>query len=145
MAQEKPFTALEVAIGLGVPPGRQREDVAKAVRDFVRRGEIIELAPDQRRKRKKKRFLYNHEWRKKQKGVLNRRIFKAMYVCGSFTVSEVVRLTGLKRDWVDRLVPRLRKSGFIIPVARRLCAHGAGAERIYHIPDRDRFRLEVLR
>jgi len=141
------FTAADLYRAIGVTNDQEREVVYKALRDFRRRGEVILLPPDRRRADagRVNRYRYNNAWRRKERGEIRPVICKAMYVSGTWSVSDIVRLTGLRRDWIDRVVNQLRASGHIIQVGRRLCAHGAGAERIYHIPDRGRFRLEVMR
>lgn len=91
------------------------------------------------------RYAYNRGWRRVHKGVLSRRIYKAMYVAGQFAVTDILRLAEAPgRNQVDKITRRLRREGHLQPVGRRLCAHGAGAETIYHIGDRDRFRREVM-
>jgi len=139
------FTAADLYRALGVVG--DRDTVRKALRDFVRRGEVILLPPDRRRADagRVNRYRYHRAWRTAQKGSMKPRIYKAMYVSGTWAVTDIVRLTDLSRDWIDRVVHQLKASGHIAQVGRRLCAHGAGAERVYHIPDRVRFRFEVMR
>ena len=145
-AQNRPFTKRDVYIGLGIDDPADRATLRNAVPDFLHRGEIWLAPPDRRIRRQNiNRYVYNSAWQGAQKGALKPRIFKAMYVSGIFAVTDIVRLTDQKRDWVDRIVKMLRRSGHLAIVGRRLCAHGAGAEAIYHVADRDRFRLEVMR
>jgi hypothetical protein len=73
-----------------------------------------------------------------------------MRVSGTFAVTDIVRLCTrpdeeMNREWIDKIVRRLRRSGHLAIVGRRLCAHRAGAEALYHVTDRDKFRLEVMR
>lgn len=144
---DAPFSKRDVYLGIGITDSAARARCRNAVADFERRGEIVLLPPDRRRADagRVNRYRYNASWQAAQKGTLKPRIFKAMYVSGSFAVTDIVRLTNLKRDWIDRAIKGLVGHGYVTMIGRRLCAHGAGAERVYHIPDRDRFRLEVLR
>ncbi len=144
--RQRPFTVLEICGALEIPPGRERARVNHAVEDAVRRGELVPLPPDRRNRNPARRYLYNPGWHRVNKGLLQRRICKAMYVSGTWAVTDIVRLAEApSRDWVDRIVRRLRDEGLVRPVGRRVCAHGIGTEAVYHLADRDRFNLEVLR
>ena len=160
-AQERPFTKRDVYLGLGIASPADRATLRNAIPDFARRGEIILQPPDKRNRRQDiNRYAYNAAWRSAQKGSLSPRIFKAMYVSGTFAVTDIQRLVSgtaedmgadLKsipissRAWIDRIIRRLRRSGHLAIVGRRPCAHGAGAEALYHVANRDKFRLEVMR
>jgi hypothetical protein len=140
--QRKPFTAGMVADALDTLPGAARGRVRNALGDFVARAEVFPA----KRIRGQIFYAYNRAWHRVHKGLLNRRIFKAMYVSGQFTVADIQRLAEAPdRSWVDKVSRTLKKDGLIRSVGRRPCAHGIGAEIIYHIPDRDRFRLEVMK
>jgi hypothetical protein len=144
--QIRPFTKRDVYIGLGIEDPAERSTLRNAVPDFEVRGEIILQPPDKRiRRQDVNRYRYNNAWKGGQKGSLQPRIYKAMYVSGTFAVTDIQRLCDQDRDWIDRIVRRLRRSGHLAIVGRRLCAHGAGAEALYHVTDRDKFRLEVMR
>jgi hypothetical protein len=160
-AQTRPFTKRDIYLGLGIERPADRDTLRNAVPDFARRGEIILQPPDKRnRGQDVNRYLYNSDWKGAQKGSIKPRILKAMYVCGTFAVTDIQRLVGTgstdmgtdlksvpisSRAWIDRIVRGLRRAGHISIVGRRPCAHGAGAEAIYHVADRDKFRLEVMR
>lgn len=149
---ERRFTVTELCAALEIPEGAVHQKVANALWDFEQRGEIMHYDVHQAGKRRRRdtpnlrHYLYKTDWHAELKGHLNKKIYKAMYVSGDFTVTDIQRLTGLQeRCWLDRIVPRLRAEGHIQPIQRRRCAHGAGAETVYHIVDRDRFKLEVMR
>jgi hypothetical protein len=158
-AQTRPFTRRDVYIGLGIDDIAQRATLRNAVPDFERRGEILLQPPDKRIRRENlKRYRYNAAWKSPEKGALKPRIFKAMYVSGTFAVTDIQRLVSNSgntvrqgdpmistRAWIDKVVRTLRRSGHLAIVGRRLCAHGAGAEVLYHVANRDKFRLEVMR
>jgi len=145
-AQKRPFTKRDVYIGLGIESPADRSTLRNAVPDFARRGEIILQPPDKRNRRQDiNRYLYNPAWRGAQKGAIKPRILKAMYVSGQFAVTDIQRLCDQDRAWIDRIVRGLRRTGHISVVGRRPCAHGAGAEALYHVANRDKFRLEVMR
>ena len=150
-AQTQPFTAGQVCDGIGVSRGAEHARVRNTLGDFEDRGEILRQPPDKRMRLPLNRYRYNRAWQGGKDGVIKSRIFKAMYVSGTFAVTDLVRLCQrsdekeLTRAWTDKVVRRLRRAGHIANVGRRLCAHGAGAEALYHVADRDKFRLEVMR
>lgn len=154
--KERRFSMQQLIDALDIPAGPHnkvtpRQRVANALYDYERRGEIesytIRVSKWRRTELTDERqYLYIPDWHAELKGKLNRKIYKAIYVSGEFAVTDIQRLTGLKdRDWLDRIIPKLRKSGYIQPIRRRHCAHGAGVEHIYHLTDRDRFKMEFLR
>ena len=148
-AQKRPFQQRDIYLALGITDTSERNSVYKAVRDFKRRGEVVQLPPDKRNRRQNTRYRYAQGWKGSQAGSVRPRIYKAMYVAGTFTANDIIRLCqrpgeSVSRDWIDKIIRRLRKSGYLNQVGRRPCAHGAGAESIYHVTDRDRFRLEVM-
>lgn len=138
----RPFSRMDLYVALGIAPGAERERVARALHDFLKRREVVP-APDGRVKRM--RYRYNAAWRRGTKAGLRAKILKAMYFSGTFAVTDIRRLAGTeKRNYADKIARRLLREGFLRVVGRRPCAHGAGAERLYHIVNRDRFRLEVM-
>lgn len=140
---ERRFTIQQLCIALAIPPGDMHQKVAVALRDFERRGEIKSYL---NKKHNRRQYLYNKEWRRGLWGSQNQRIFKAMYVSQSFTVTDIQRLAGIgERDGIDKMIRLFRKIGHLQQIARRHCAHGAGAENIYHITNRDRFKLEIMK
>lgn len=145
---QRRFTVEQMCNALLVPTGKDHQNVSKTLGDFVRRGEVqvCQTTKRNRRQLKVRQFIYVGDWRKELKGRLNRKIFKAMYVSGNFAVTDIQKLTGLEdRCWIDKTVRQLKKDKYIKQISRRLCAHGSGAEAVYHIVDRDKFRLEVMR
>lgn len=143
--QTRPFTKRDVYIALGIESPADRAVLRNAVPDFERRGEIILQPPDKRNRRQDiNRYRYNQKWKGGQKGSKSPRIFKAIYVSGTFAVTDIQRLCDLERSWVEKTVRRLKREGHLAIVGRRLCSHGAGAEALYHVADRDKFRIEVM-
>lgn len=147
--RQRRFTACQISDALEIPHGEPRQSVHNVLWDFLSRGELTYVKDRLKHPYKtlleERYFLYVHDWRKVLRGSLNRKIFKAMYVSGAFAATDIQRLTGLDRAWIDKLIIRLRKEGHIQIIRRRRCAHGAGAENIYHVINRDRFKLEVMR
>ena len=146
---QRRFSVEQMCDALAVPTGRDHQNVARTLGDFVRRGEVTVCETKKHNRRQPARmvrqYLYLGDWRKILKGKLNRKIYKAMYVSGEFAVTDLQRLTGLQdRAWLDKITRRLKKDGQLQQVRRRLCAHGAGAEKVYHIVNRDKFKLEVM-
>ena len=99
------FRPRQVAEALGIPPGPEREKVARALKDFRDRGEVVRL-PDGR-------YRYvGGELRYGQKPRFKLRIARAIYYQGTFTVAEVARLSQAKPDTVRRFIHRYAK-GFV--------------------------------
>jgi hypothetical protein len=146
---QRRFTVPQICEALCVQTGEQHQQVAQALGDFVKRGEVASYLDKRNRRqsgRVSRKYLYTQDWRKELKGKLNRKIFKAMYVSQNFAITDLQRLTGLQdRAWLDKLTRRLKKDGHIQQISRRLCAHGAGAEAVYNIVNRDKFKLECMK
>ena len=136
------FYMRELCEALCVPTGDERQKARMALYDFVARGEVIFRV---NRKRKRRHYLYNLKWCKAQKGKINKKMFKAMYVSATFAVTDIQRLAGIEdRNWIDKKMRWLKKEGYLQQVGRRLCAHGSGAEKLWRVADRDRFKLELM-
>lgn len=142
MAQQKrPFSAMQVNVALKLAPGWERDQGSKALRDFVRRGEIS-IAPN---KNGDRLYLYNKAWKASGKGTIKPKVLKAIYVSNIFTVNDVQRLSeAADRSHLDKIIKKLVSDGFLRIVGRQICGHGAGAERQYHVVNREKFRLELL-
>lgn len=127
------------------PPGHERELIAKALYDFVKRGEVLVITTEHHAKGTK--YRYASDWVAKTKQPLKKsRIYRAMYVSTTFAVSDVQRLAGTtSRSLLDKTAKRLVDGGFLHVVGFRSCDQGPGKEKLYHIPDRTRFKLEVQR
>lgn len=140
---QRRFTMSQICQALGAGAGKEREAVIKALADFAARDEVAVYWNAQQNLRQ---YLYMEDWHAVLKGHINRKIYKAMYISNDFAVTDVQRLTGLQeRDYIDKLISKLRAGGHLAVIGRRLCAHGAGAENIYHVAHRDKFKLEVMR
>jgi hypothetical protein len=140
---QRRFSVDQLCKALCVTAGEEHQKIANALYDFEQRGELVGYLSQ---KHKRRQYLYVQDWKRVLRGHLNRKIFKAMYVANTFAVTDIQRLTGVQeRDYLDKLVRQLKKDGYLQPIQRRRCAHGAGAENIYHIVHRDKFKLEVMR
>ncbi len=140
---QRRFTANQICEALCAPTGAARQTITNALHDFKARGELVGCYSARHSRRQ---YLYVQDWRAELKGKLNRKIHKAMYISEDFAVTDILRLTGLQeRAYIDKIVRQLRKDGHIQAIQRRPCAHGAGAETIYHVVNRYRFKLEVMR
>jgi len=147
--RNRPFTGRMICDGLGAETWAERLKIHNAVPDFLRRGEIVEHIPVHPPKRKRrqnvKRYKYNHSWRRVQKGKNKAKILKAMYVSSTeFAASDIERLSEAGRNHVSRIIKSLVIDGTVTIVGRRTCAAGVGAENLYNIPNRERFRVEVM-
>jgi hypothetical protein len=137
------FTVEQLCTELDVKAGSEHQKVRNALGDFEKRGEITSRY---NRKHNRRQYYYNHNWRKAKKGTQNQKIFKAMYVSQSFAVTDIQRLAGEEdRCWIDKIVRHLKKDGLLQKISKRLCAHGAGSEAVYHIVNRDKFKLENMK
>lgn len=145
---QRRFTVQQICHALNITIAKQHQAVANALTDFIKRGEIESCLYKTKRGRLTpiRQYVYVLDWKKELKGKINKKIFKAMYVSQTFSVTDLQRLTGItERNWFDKLIQRLVKDGHIQQVQRRFCAHGAGAENVYHITDRDKFNKEMMR
>ena len=140
---QRRFTIRQICEELAIPPGYKHQKVTNALYDFEKRGEVESYFSE---KCNRRQFVYNRSWHKAKKGTSNQKIYKAMYVSATFAVTDIQRLSGVKeRDWIDKIVRRLKKNGYLQQISRRLCAHGAGAEKIYRLTNRDKFKLELMK
>ena len=136
------FTIPQICAELGIQPGKEHQRVCNTLLEFCRRGEVEYRL---NKKCNRRQYYYNFAWREAKKGKFNQKIYKAMYVSNSFAVTDIQRLAGVKdREWIDKLVKQLKRAGHLQQVGRRLCAHGAGAEKIYRVVNRDIFKLEMM-
>ena len=147
---QRRFTIDQICEALAFMTAKQHQAVANALTDFITRGELISYFNKRTGGRSPLRvtrqYIYVFDWHKVLKGKINKKIFKAMYVSQTFAVTDLQRLTGItERNYFDKVIRQLKKDGYITQVQRRLCAHGAGAENVYHITDRDKFNQEMMR
>jgi hypothetical protein len=139
---QRRFTIGQICEALAISKGCQHQKAANALYDFERRGEISSRF---NQKHNRRQYLYNSEWCKEKRGKQNQKIYKAMYVSQSFAVTDIQRLSGVMiRASIDKIVRNLKGDGYLQQIGRRLCAHGAGAEKIYHVVNRDKFKLEMM-
>jgi len=140
---ERRFTTREMVEPLSISTSDVRAKLRDALKDFIARGEVKVLIY---KKCKRRQYIYIHDWRKDLNGVLNKKIFKAMYVSNNFAVTDIQRLTGIKdRHYLDRITRKIKKEGHLQQIQRRRCIHGAGTENILHIVNRDKFKLECMK
>jgi len=68
-----------------------------------------------------------------------------MYISAmEFAASDIERLSGAGRNHVEKIIKSLVTDGDLIIVGRRTCSAGVGAEHLYNIANRDRFKIEVM-
>jgi hypothetical protein len=136
-ARPRPGVALYGALGMEHGPARQ--GINQALRDFERRGEITRTPSGL--------IKYNHAWKRADPSPLKDKILRAMYVQGaSFASTDIRRLVAeAEKSYVEKTIRRLLRNGYLLRVGRRLCGHGSGAEWLYNIPNRVRFRIDVMR
>lgn len=147
MSAEKGFfTATALCNALGLETEKSRAQAVTALRDFLKRNELLLIRYEEKRNRRQPAALYqyNPRWHSKRESKSTKKIYKAMYVQGIFSGSDLVRLSEAFRTRVDEAIRRLRKEGIISRVGRRRCVNSTSVENLYNIPDRDRFRREVM-
>lgn len=132
--QQRDFSPAQVANGLGLPHGKERDSLRNAVSNFFQRGEII--------RGKGGKYKYNHTWRRIDDSPVRDRVLKAAYVYGKpFTASDLQRLAGVPdKNYVQKILRRLAARGEIVRVAK-----DKGNYLIYRIADRERYRREVMK
>jgi hypothetical protein len=145
--RKKPWTSMEICEGVGAVLVQERSRVRIDIVDFIARGEISLAGRTVKRNRRQNLYTYNPAYRLNSRaGALKKRIYKAMYVSvEAFALSDIQRLANAPgRSYLDKMIGPLKAAGQVQVVGRRHCAHGAGAEKLYQIVNRDRFRLEVM-
>lgn len=143
--QSKAFDKKKVSLAF---PDVGRNRICAAIFDCVKRKELTPVTKYNRRhsstKKADRRYLYNRNWEKANRGAFNKRICKAMYVSGSFVAADIQRLAGVPDSgWVHKVLRALKKDGLVQQISRRACAHGIGMEAVWHVQDRDRFKIET--
>lgn len=131
-------------------PELTRARINSAITDCLKRKELIPVTkynpPHKRRaygRQTSTKYLYNRDWKRANKGTLNKKICKAMYVTGQFVAADIQRLAGVPdTGWVQKVLRQLKKAGLVQQIGRRVCAHGAGAEAVWHVVERDKFKIE---
>jgi len=123
----------------GMEHGQARQILRRVLRDFEARGEIARTPSGL--------IKYNHAWKRSDKSPLKDKMLRAMYVQNrDFASTDIRRLVpDAEKTHVEKTIRRLLADGHLQRVGRRLCAHGIGAEWLYIIPDRVRFRMDVMR
>lgn len=140
---QRRFTIAQMCTALNISEGKDHQAASCTLTDFIHRGEVESYTTA---KHNRRQFIHVDDWKKVLKGKINKKVYKAMYVSQTFAVTDLCRLTGIKdRNYFDKVVRQLKRDNYITQVQRRLCSHGAGAENVYHITDRDKFKLELMR
>jgi len=119
--------------------GQASQSLKRALKDFEARGEITRTPSGL--------IKYNHAWRRADKSPLKDKMLRAMYVQNrDFSSTDIRRLVAdAEKSHVEKTIRRLLADGHLHRVGRRLCGHGIGAEWLYNISDRVRFRVDVMR
>ena len=146
--QAKPFTALDVSVGLGVPPGKEREKVSMVIRDFTRRGEIVPEAEKRIRRQNLWRYRYNRDWKPDRPARLAEKAYKAMRLISfkeGFALADIEKSTGQGRNYIDKLAKDLLKAGHLRKEGYRRRTGSYGREAVYRVVNTDRFLIEVMK
>jgi hypothetical protein len=121
---------------LGRPPGQERQKAMSSLHEFFKRGEILQTPTG--------RIKYNHAWKRAGNAPLKAKILKAIYISSGFSSPDIRRLVDADKSHVEKTIRKLHRDGHLVMVGRRRCAHGAGAEGLYNMSDRTKFRVEVM-
>jgi len=143
--RQDPYTAEDIFDALELASGQSKRRVRQAVQDFAARGEVFPDGYSVQQNRRQPLYRYNAAWQRGNRAVMMPKIHKAIYVAGTFSSRDIARLSEADHQWVQEIIRKLRKDGMIARVGRRVPAKGTGVEDLYNIPNRDRYRMEVLR
>ena len=99
----KAFIPREVAEALGIPPGKEREKVGIALKDFRKRGEVVRLPNG------KYRYIGGELKHGCPKPRFKLRIAKAIYFQKVFTLTEIAALAEANYWTVQRFIARNRE------------------------------------
>ena len=131
-AYARPFTLRRVCIDLEVTPGPDRQQVRRALRDFVLRSEIYPIGNG--------KYRYKAAYRLGARpSPLRQRIFKAMYVSNKFTVCDIELLSHGDRNYINKVIRGLTAAGYLARTGKV-----QGNEWQYRIVNRDKFHVEVM-
>ena len=138
------FTSGEMCEVLGYESPALRASARAILYGFEKRGEVSAWWA-YRHARRYYIYLRGRAGSRKGSGKVCQRILKAIYVAGTFTVADIIRLGGIKKPkWADRVVRRLAAEGYLQKVGRRHGAGGKGAANIWRVIDRDNFKTELM-
>jgi hypothetical protein len=142
----KPFTPVQIAEALGVPPGPGREAVTRVLGDFYRRGEVVRAG----RSGRGYLYRYNHEYRRRERPAdLKRKVLWAIRYAGmkgAFTTAAVLFRAGddVSKNYIHKILKSLEEAGFVEKVCEKKRELSHGLENVYRVIDHDRFRRELL-
>lgn len=148
-AQTGAFTSMQLCDGLDITRGTERDKVRTSLGDFIRRGEIARKTD--KRKRRQHSSCYIYVKRPEivfEGGQVQEKIFKAMRLLSfheAFAVTDIQRMTGTDRNYIDKLTRRLVKAGHLKHDGYRSRSASYGREAVYRVVNTDRFRVEVMK
>ena len=101
--RRKAFVPRDVAEALGIPPGKEREKVGIALKDFRKRGEVVRL------KNGKYRYVGGELKHGRPKPRFKLRIARAIYYQQTFTLAEIAALAEVNYWTVQKFIARNRE------------------------------------
>lgn len=133
-----PITYSGVYERTGARPGAERQRVLHAVKEFIRRGEIV--------KTESGRLRYNHARRcGAREGLKKERVLKAMYISNLFTYKDITTLVDdIDKNYVEEIVRALIKKGVITALGKHTTPGVRGFVHMYKVADRVKFRMEEM-
>ncbi|HRT70737.1 MAG TPA: hypothetical protein P5308_05195 [Syntrophales bacterium] len=148
-AQSGTFTSTQLCDGLDIPHGKERDKVRNALFDFLRRGEIARKTDKRKRRQHSCCYIYITQPDVISRGgQVQEKIFKAMRLLSfheAFAVTDIQRMTGTDRNYIDKLTQRLVKAGYLKRDGYRSRSASYGREAVYRVVNTDRFRVEVMK
>ncbi|MGD8389626.1 MAG: hypothetical protein PVG49_20940 [Desulfobacteraceae bacterium] len=135
--QREPFSPSDMCYGLDLSFSDERKRARGAIRDFLARGEMRRVG--------EALYQYNQEWAvQARSSLVKTRLIKAMYVAWfTFTAGDLMRWTDARgRKYVEEVLLSLVRSGYVARVGSHKVPFGR--ENVYQVPDRDRFRKELM-
>lgn len=150
-AHNVPFTRQTLYEAMDAMFPKTRGVVRLTLRDFIRREEVGLNPPHPPLQRGDQRGVFIYLGRSANTspaGNVRQRIYKAMRLISfkePFVVSDIRRMTGADRNYIDKLTRKLLEDGHLRCEGYRSRAAGYGKEAVYRVVNMDRFRLEVMR
>jgi len=132
----KAFRPVEIAAELGLT----RDQVAAAISDMFRRGELVRVGYG------RYRYTGKEVCRGRKAPELRRRICKAIHAKVTFTAREIVLLSGVGRSYVHKTLRRLSREGLVENIGTKKGPKGF-SEKLFRLVRRDelyqKYVLEV--
>lgn len=137
-AASAPISLKTLYARLDISPGDEKQRVHYAVKDFLKRGELIKTTAGY--------LKYNHEWKRVNSFPVRDRIFKAISISSLFTSTDIRKLVkGARQNNVERNIRKLVEEGHLKIEGKSTANNKTGWSYVYRVVDRIKFRMEVMK